>query len=1637
MCKPLYELIDMNKGFGSKKAEQPTKRQKAYFKLIEKLLGCPRGGELKILRKHEHLVDAGLVETMEMVAQILAGKGSRASAYFLMDLADWLVGERGLSRSNTSADDNFIQPPAFLGKVLWAQAHSQNNPQVVNSLLAANLDKLNHSFYKQFRHWLDMTLLSSKPQAAQVVTSGIIDFSVRLWQFPLGDRKINLEIAITGLEAAAKVFTREVAPEFWAKIQGNLAPAYRHRILGHRANNQEKAITACNNALLICTRNAFPEQWALVQNNLGLVYTDRITGDKAVNLEKSIACYEGALQVVIRSQLPELWGTLQNNLGNAYLNRIQGDEAQNLDKALACYQVALQVRTRTESPYYWASSQGNIGNAYCKRRLGLRQQNLERAISAYINSLKIYTASDYPERWAITKLSLGNAYREIGQITEALECLRAALEVFTPTSFPRDCRLAGVSLGDTALAAGMKAEAFAGYAVAIEAVEQIRRWAGQEQSSPEDMLAYIKMVIFCITNGERDRARQYAERSGSQEVLDLLDSGEYQQVYSNSYFLDRVLQATASSNGNPQILYQFLADNLDNLDDNFIEFLELFKGVLRDLTIAQSLEIAAIVFYFSSLIRNFPQADEAIKLKIATTGYAVAATVFTKEAFPEQWGNIQDELRELFLSQLVNAVLDNLPNTLGWELPTNYLNSRQFPPYINWLTALMEANKDKLDERFANRLRARTIAMLSEAPPEHAQVIARILIFLSHAIMEFRQGNEANNLEIAITGYEIASTVLTRDNPQVWGICQTFLGNAYHRRIKGEQAENLERSIAHLKDALQVVTRSDFPEFWAEIHNNLLIAYGYRICGDKAENAELAISAGEVAMQVYSRDNYPERWAAVQNNLGIVYRDRVEGDKAQNLEQAIACHQNALSIRTCEDFPELWAQTQMNLGSAYRHRLRDDAENLELAIAANLAALQVYTKDAFPKDWAGVQMNLANAYLHRIHGNKTENLEMSIAAHQAALQILTKDEFPQQWAMTQMNLGNVYFSQEREEEAITCYRSALAIFTPTAFPAYCLNTGRMLGQTAFRVGDWAEAIQGYSVAIEAVENSRTWATSEFRRQQILAESLDIYQKMVQACINNRRLDKAIEYVERSRSKSLVDLMASNDLYSNGEIPPEIQKCLQEFEIRQQQIDRERSRHYNNGNLEGDEVGNSRQNRAALKAYNETISSLEAEKLLIWEQIRRLDPVLAGQIKVTPLNLSSIKQLIDVPTTAILSFYTTFNDTHIFVIRQSKITLFSLTGMGFEALQGWISTHWLGQYLEKKNTWKEQFSQFIAQLAEALQLNDLIAQHLNEISELIIVPHLALHQIPFAALPVGNGQYLGDKFLIRYIPSCQILEFCQQRPSVDIHLSYGIVEDATEDLPLASFEGEQLAALYNITDKQRLRGSQEATVNNYRQLVQKVQVIHSCHHAQLRIDNPLESALILGDGCITLGQLTTPAWRMVQLSDVFLSCCETGLGIGSATDDIFNFSTAFLCAGARSVISTLWAVDDLATALFSLFYYQHRQRGSNRLESVRQAQIELRSLTGETLTKVYKSRIISLLNQKLKETDALRKQAKEERSSYPPGSELYERWDKDYKERARIGQIIYQAQKHLENFCRESKPFSHPFYWAAFTCSGLR
>ncbi len=718
-------------------------------------------------------------------------------------------------------------------------------------------------------------------------------------------------------------------------------------------------------------------------------------------------------------------------------------------------------------------------------------------------------------------------------------------------------------------------------------------------------------------------------------------------------------------------------------------------------------------------------------------------------------------------------------------------------------------------------------------------------------------------------------------------------------------------------------------------------------------------------------------------------------------EQAIKCHEQHLDISKKLNDPRGQANSLGNLGNAY-----NSLKQYQEAIKHYEEHLAISKEINDRRGEAAALGNLGLVYKFM------EQYEKSIHYCKKCLAISKEINDPRGEAAALGNLGLAYQLWEQTEVAIKNFLDCLKIATSETMPAECFTAGRSLGHIGIIKGDWKLALKGYEPAMQAVENLRQGSTTDKRRQKIIKEAISVYTNAVQCYINLEQYDTAIETADRSRSRHLADLFfASKDLYPKGEIPPEVE----EYYGLQQQI-------YCLRSSENDD-----------DAILEKIQKLEAEQQKTWLKIRSKDQVLAGQLQPDPLNFDQMQALIPDTETAILNFYTTNEHTHIFILRQNQpLQIHTCEGQGIETLQNWILNNWLKPYKENQTAWQNQIGEFLSELANRVQLKKLIKEHLKDIKELIVIPHLSLHQIPFAALPLNEilipqietvsdktrglrpqtppkktesktapqqPEYLSDKFRIRIVPSCQILNFCHQRGNLE-PATMGIVENATGDLACAGYECETLATMHEVDKKFRLQ-YQQATISNYENLLNQVQVIHSSHHASSDLNNSLESKLLLFDGEINLGRVFT--WRFSDLAEVFLSCCETNLTLTEITDDPLSIASGFLCAGARNVVSTLWAVDDLATALFCILYYQEKKENNSRSEALRKAQFKLRNLTGDEFSRKYRQQL-----------------------------KTYFEW----KETGENTTEIIRLQGRLKSICQKELPFVSPHYWAGFVSQGL-
>ena len=624
--------------------------------------------------------------------------------------------------------------------------------------------------------------------------------------------------------------------------------------------------------------------------------------------------------------------------------------------------------------------------------------------------------------------------------------------------------------------------------------EEVERLKAQPELLDTGLLAAMgQYVEYLRRQGDETRAnflsnfaRQLAEALGISSPA----ASSEEEGKARLKFLMEILQATAESNGNPEVVYPLLQAKQDQLDDTFSEMLRRWaEATLAEVGEEQAQGIAVVLSEFSNLIQKFPLGNKASNLEIAITGYQIVGTVFTCEIFPQEWAAIQNNLGAAYCDRIRGEKADNLQAAIcAFQAALSVFTREAFPQ--EWANT-----QNNLGNVYSNRIRgekAKNIeiaisafqaALLVYTREAFPREWAKIQNNLGGAYRERIRGKKADNLEASVSAYQAALEVRTcKTFPREWATTQNNLGGAYRERIRGKKAENIEVAISAYQAALSVYTHEAFPQDWAHTQNNLGGAYRERIRGKKAGNIEVAISAYQAALSVYTREAFPREWANIQNNLGAAYSNIIRGEKAENIEIAISAYQAALLVHTREAFPQGWAKIQNNLGTAYRDRIRGEkADNIEAAISAYQAALEVRTCEAFPQDWAGTQNNLGLAYCNRIRGEKADNIEAAISAFQAALLVYTYEAFPQDWAKIQNNLGLAYCNRIRGEKAdnieaaISAFQAALLVYTHEAFPQDWAQTQNNLGAAyCNRIrGEKAENIEAAIAACEVALEVRT------------------------------------------------------------------------------------------------------------------------------------------------------------------------------------------------------------------------------------------------------------------------------------------------------------------------------------------------------------------------------------------------------------------------------------------------------------------------------------------------------------------------------------------------------------------------------------
>lgn len=262
--------------------------------------------------------------------------------------------------------------------------------------------------------------------------------------------------------------------------------------------------------------------------------------------------------------------------------------------------------------------------------------------------------------------------------------------------------------------------------------------------------------------------------------------------------------------------------------------------------------------------------------------------------------------------------------------------------------------------------------------------------------------------------------------------------------------------------------------------------------------------------------------------------------------------------------------------------------------------------------------------------------------------------------------------------------------------------------------------------------------------------------------------------------------------------------------------------------------------------------------------------------------------------------------------------------------------------------------------------------------LIIVPDGLLHYLPFESL-IHNGRYLIEDHEISYNPSASMLSLWQD--------SGGRVESGTTmelfavgdpdfnrvrqllaargfqlaPLPRTRDEVQYIASLFPPDRQKVLLGRESTEEAIKRGSLRRYRRLHFATHSLIDEKSPWRSGVVLtlGDEAEEDGFLEVSEIARLDLDSdlVVVSACQTGRGQLLSGEGIVGLSRAFLYAGTRSVVVSLWNVTDISTGQLMKNFYQNLTGGQSNVAALRRAKLQMLGSNKETRHPYYWSSFV--------------------------------------------------------------------------------
>ncbi|MGA9814948.1 MAG: CHAT domain-containing tetratricopeptide repeat protein, partial [Terriglobales bacterium] len=536
--------------------------------------------------------------------------------------------------------------------------------------------------------------------------------------------------------------------------------------------------------------------------------------------------------------------------------------------------------------------------------------------------------------------------------------------------------------------------------------------------------------------------------------------------------------------------------------------------------------------------------------------------------------------------------------------------------------------------------------------------------------------------------------------------------------------------------------------------------------------------------------------------------------------------------------------------------------------------------------------------------------------------------------LSQLLLARIALQTEDLEQAFRHGNEAVARLAKLEAPVLTYQAHLLLGGLYSAAGDLDQAYSSNQLARQALETLRSSLRGEELKIAFIKNRLEVYERLVEICISRdddpKSKEEAFTYIEQAKSRSLMDLFLRPAPTSVEDEPGQSELVRSMRDLRE-----ELNWYYNL--IEREQLQPEPPSPERIATLQQHAGTREKELLHMLQEATQSDAEQAGLQTPTNLSLAAIRAAI--PADTLLVEYFRVRDRILVCVLGSNtlevlpVTLESRVAEVLRLLQFQLSKFRLSpHYLE---TFKDSLVQSTqAHLTELYR--ELIAPVASrlEADHLVFVPHGLLHYVPFHALFDGT-EHLIDRHTVSYSPSASIFALGQERTanSSGPALLLGIPD------PQAPAILNEIQALAGVLNQAEVFMGEEASAQVLRDRGPRSRLIHIATHGHFRQDNPMFSAIRLGDSFLSLFdlyQLSLP----VEL--ITLSGCSTGLNVVSAGDELIGLARGLLHAGAQSLVLSLWDVHDQSTAEYMTAFYRLLGQGKSRAAALRGAMLELRS-----------------------------------------------------------------------------------------------